>query len=316
VHNLGYQGTFKVTDWPLLGLDRTLFSPPCLEFYGDINFLKGGLVFADAITTVSPTYAEEIKTAAQGFGLEGVFQERAASLSGTLNGVDYRTWNPETDSLIARRYRAGDTKGKDACKSDLRRYFSLAQDKGVPVIGMVTRLSAQKGMDLLMAAFAGLLRRRCQFVLLGSGDRELQDAAVGLGRGRRGRVGIEIGFSEALAHRIIAGSDILLMPSRYEPGGLTQLYGFKYGTIPVVRATGGLKDTVAPFQPGRGTGNGFVFVAYEAASLLRAVDRALKTYGRLEDWTRVVKNAMAADFSWARSARGYLDVYRKVLADP
>ena len=316
VHNLGYQGKFKAADWHLLDLDRSLFSPRYLEFYGGINFLKGGIVFADAVTTVSPTYAEEIKTAEQGFGLEGVFQERADRLSGILNGVDYRIWNPRTDVLIGRRYGPRDMAGKGVCKTGLQRYFGLDEDGAVPVIGMVTRLSAQKGMDLVMDAFEDLLRRRCQFVLLGSGDRELQDAVALLARGHRGQVGVEIGFSEEMAHRIIAGSDILLMPSRYEPGGLTQLYAFKYGTIPVVRATGGLKDTVTPFDAGRGTGNGFIFSPYEAELLLDAVDRALRVYRRPDVWPKVVQNAMAADFSWARSAQGYIDVYRKVLAYP
>jgi starch synthase len=314
VHNLGYQGKFTTAVWHLLNLDWRLFRPQYLEFYGNINFLKGGLVFADAITTVSPTYAEEIKTAEQGFGLEGVFNERAHRLSGILNGVDYRIWNPHSDEFIACQYHAGDVEGKEQCKGDLQRYFGIEEERTTPVIGMVTRLSAQKGIDLIRDAFPALLRRRCQFVLLGSGDREVQEAVAGLAQGRGGRVGVEIGFSEGLAHRIMAGADILLMPSRYEPGGLTQLYGFKYGTIPVVRATGGLKDTVSPFSAGRGTGNGFVFSAFERQGLLRAVDRALSAYRRPEAWARLVQNAMAADYSWERSARGYLDVYRKALA--
>ncbi len=316
VHNLGYQGRFRAAEWPILNLDSKLFTPGHLEFYGDINFLKGGIVFADGITTVSPTYAEEIKSAEQGFGLEGVFQERSSRLFGILNGVDYRVWNPATDAMIAANYDATNTNGKSECAADLRSYFRLDKAAKAPIVGMVTRLSAQKGLDLVLDSFDDILRRDCDFALLGSGDRRLQDAFKQLIVRHKGRVGIEIGFSESVAHKITAGSDILLMPSRYEPGGLTQLYGLKYGTIPVVRATGGLKDTVVPFDVRTGVGNGFAFSSFDSGSLISALDRALEAHRNQRDWARLLRNAMLSDFSWERSAREYLEVYKRISESP
>jgi len=312
IHNLGYQGRFQAAEWRILDLDRSLFTPRYLEFYGTVNFLKGGIVFADAITTVSPTYAEEIKTREQGFGLEGVFQERADRLHGILNGVDYSVWNPQTDPFIAKQYSVRNIKGKMSCARDLRAYFGLADQKRTPIIGMITRLSTQKGLDLVRDALDELLRLGCQFALLGSGDRELQESFEELGKEYKGKVGVEIGFSESLAHRIIAGSDIMLMPSRYEPGGLTHLYGLKYGTIPVARATGGLKDTVIPFQAETATGNGFVFSSYDADHLASAVTSAIEAYRQKATWARLVRNAMLSDFSWDLSAQAYIDIYTKL----
>jgi starch synthase len=314
IHNLGYQGIFWGLDWPLLNLDRSLFTPRYLEFYGKINFLKGGIVFADAVTTVSPTYAEEILTPEQGFGLDGVFRERAANLVGILNGVDYNVWNPETDPAIAKNYSLNNPAGKRMCKADLQQNFCLSQNPDIPVIGMVSRLTAQKGLDLLEKALDDLLSHNCQFILLGAGDKSYQDFFSQIPDRYPGRVGVQIGFSESSAHKIIAGSDLLLMPSRYEPGGLTQLYGLKYGTIPIVRATGGLKDTVEEFQPETGRGHGFVFGPYMVWNFLEAIDRALVSFHQKDDWTRLMGNAMAADFSWARSARTYLELYRRLVS--
>jgi starch synthase len=315
IHNLGYQGRFQNSNWPLFGLDRSLFDLHYLEFYNDINFLKGGVVFADVITTVSPNYAEEIKTAEQGFGLEGVFQERTAKLFGILNGVDYKIWNPDIDGYLARKYNVDNMSGKKICKSELQRYFGLAQNDKAPVIGMVTRLSRQKGMDLVYQICGDLVDRDCQFVLLGSGDGELQDIFSGLVKKYPGRMGIEIGFRDNLAHQIIAGSDLLLMPSLYEPGGLTHLYGMKYGTIPIVRATGGLKDTVIPFSAQRGkvNGNGFVFKPYRSDHLLATIDQALDVFSKKNLWRELIRNDMESDFSWERSAREYMNIYRSVL---
>ena len=314
IHNLGYQGRFRRDAWHLLDTDWSLFTPRHFEFYGDINFLKAGVVFADIITTVSPTYAHEIQTTEQGFGLEGVFQERADSVFGVINGVDYSVWNPETDVLIAQNFGAKDTTGKIACASDLRSYFGLAKRNSAPIVAMVTRLSAQKGVELVRDAFSHIIRRGCQFVMVGTGERPLQRTFQGLGRRYRGQAGVEIVFSELVAHKIIAGSDILLMPSRYEPGGLTHLYGFKYGTIPVARATGGLKDTISPFQAQTAKGNGFLFSEYAANQLISAIDRALDTYGKGDLWTRLIQNAMLSDFSWKRSAQQYLDIYARAIA--
>jgi starch synthase len=313
VHNLGYQGLFWHWDWHLLNLDWSLFAPRYLEFYGKINFLKGGLVFADAITTVSSTYAGEIKTAEQGFGLEGVFQERAASLVGILNGADYEVWNPETDPFIRKRYGPKDLSGKRLCKADLQRSFGLPEAPNVPVIGMVSRLTEQKGCDLLEKALESLLSRGIQFVLLGTGEGRYQEFFSQMLLKYPGKVGVEITFDESLAHRVVAGADLLLMPSRYEPSGLTQMYSLRYGTIPIVRATGGLKDTIEEFNPKTERGNGFVFGPYEVEDLLKALDRALAHFYRQGEWRKLINNAMAADFSWARSARAYLDLYQKLV---
>ncbi|MBI4187449.1 MAG: glycogen synthase GlgA [Chloroflexi bacterium] len=312
IHNLGYQGLFSPEHWPTLSLERRFFTPDYLEFFGKINFLKGGLVFADAITTVSPAYAEEIKTAEQGFGLEGVLRRRAADLAGILNGVDYSVWDPETDPFIAQNYGPRNLAGKRACKTALQQAFGLPLDADVPLAGMVSRLTAQKGLDLLREALDGLLSRGLQFVLVGVGETSYQQFFNRLPLDYPGQVGVKLAFDEPLAHRAIASADIFFLPSRYEPGGLVQLYSLKYGTVPVVRATGGLKDTVEEFDPDRGTGNGFVFRRYQAEDFLAAVDRAIGLFHQRDKWAVLMGNAMAADFSWGRSARAYLDLYRKL----
>ena len=313
VHNLGYQGLFPAREWGLLGLDSSLFTTEGLEFHGNISFLKGGVVFADSITTVSPTYAKEIRTAEHGFGMEGVLERRAGALTGILNGADYSVWNPATDRFLSQHYTPSDLSGKQACKADLQRVFGLPREPATPLLGIVSRLASQKGFDLLHEVIDELLERDLQFVLLGSGDKKYQDALREAARRHPGKMAVRIAFEEALAHRIEAGADLFLMPSRYEPGGLNQLYSLKYGTIPVVRATGGLKDSVEEFDPLAGTGNGFTFEAYEGAALLDAVDRALAAYHRKDDWTALVKNAMAADHSWKHSAGQYLELYGRLL---
>lgn len=312
VHNAAYQGVFWHLDWHLLNLDHRFFTPRYLEFHGKINFLKSGLVFADAITTVSPGYAEEVKTPEQGCGLDGIFRERADSLTGILNGIDNDAWNPRSDPFIASTYDSHSLAEKKVCKTDLQRAFSLPEDPSVPVVGMVSRLASQKGFDLLEEALVELLRRHVQFVLLGSGDRHYQDLFTTIARAHPERVGVKIAFDEALAHRVVAGSDVLLIPSRYEPCGLAQMYALRYGTIPVVRATGGLRDTVHQFDRATGIGNGFVFGPYQAESLLEAMDQTLGVFDRQKDWTVVMKNAMAEDFSWDRSAPAYVRLYRQL----
>jgi len=312
VHNPGYQGLFPSHEWSLLGLDDSLFTAEALEFHGKVNLLKGGILFADAVTTVSPTYAREIRTAEHGFGIEGVFERRSADLTGILNGVDYSTWNPATDRFLVRNYTPDDLSGKRACKADLQSAFDLPQDPGIPLLGMVTRLASQKGLDLVEESLAGLMQRDLQLVLLGSGDKRYQDSLGAAAARYPGRMGIRIAFEEPLAHRIEAGADMFLMPSRYEPSGLSQLYSLKYGTIPIVRATGGLKDSVEEFDAACGTGQGFTFEPYESAAFLDAVDRALAVFGRKERWTVLMRNAMAADHSWIRSAREYLTVYERL----
>ncbi len=313
VHNLGYQGLFPPQYWNLLGLDEALFTPRHLEFYGDINFLKGGLAFADAISTVSPTYSREIQTSEYGFGLDGFFRARAADLSGILNGADYAAWNPQTDRFLAQNYGPENLAGKLVCKADLQQAFHLTPDPHLPLLGMVSRLVSQKGFDLLVSAFDGLLRRDVQFILLGTGDRQYEDFFQKAAQRNPQRIGVRIGFDEGLAHRIEAGSDMFLMPSLYEPSGLNQLYSLKYGAIPIVRATGGLKDSVQDFHPATEQGNGFVFDEFESAALLAAIDRALEVFRRKEDWARLMRQAMTADYSWERSAREYGKLYKRLL---
>lgn len=315
IHNLGYQGLFWALDWHLLNLDKRLFTPSYLEFYGKINFLKGGIVFADVITTVSPAYAEEIKTKEHGCGLEGVFIERSADLAGILNGIDYNVWNPETDPYIIANYSVKDLSGKKECKRDLQRTFNLPERDEVPLIGMVARLTLQKGIDLFEEAVDILMQRNIQFVILGTGESKYHDFLRKLSRQYPEKVGVELSFNEAIAHKIEAGADMFLMPSKYEPGGLNQLYSFRYGTIPVVRATGGLKDTVRKFNEETGEGNGFLFDAYEAQALIKAVDCAISVFNHKDKWNRLIKNAMKEDFSWERSAKSYVNLYRRLLEE-
>ena len=313
IHNLGYQGIFWGQDWHLLNLDNIFFTPRYLEFYNKINFLKGGVIFADAVTTVSPTYAEEIKTKEYGFGLEGVFQERSANLTGILNGADYAVWNPETDAYIKKKYNADNLSGKKVCKSYLQQIFHLPENPGIPVIGIVSRLVAQKGFDLLEEACHTLVERNLQLILVGSGDNHYQDFFSSMAQEYPGKVSIKIAFDEALAHQVIAGADLFLMPSRYEPSGLTQIYSLRYGTVPVVRATGGLKDTIKEFEVDTEKGNGFVFDRYQTEEMVAAIDRALDCFlQHKKQWNIIMKNGMAEDFSWNRSARAYCDLYRKV----
>jgi 1,4-alpha-glucan branching enzyme len=314
VHNVGYQGIFPRDAWPLLNLDWSFFTARHLEFYGQINFLKGGLEWADAITTVSPSYAEEIQTADHGFGLDGVFRERAADLSGILNGADYGVWNPATDAALAARYDLADRAGKRLAKADLQRLLGLREARDVPIVAMVTRLAEQKGVDLVAAVYDELLGRDLQFVLLGTGDQRFEDLFRSLAGRYPGRAAVRIAFDEGLAHKVEAGADTFLMPSRYEPAGLNQLYSLRYGTIPIVRSTGGLKDSVSDFDPASGAGSGFVFADCTGAALLAAVDRALAAYARKDEWNKLVENAMRADYSWSRSAGEYLKLYRRLMS--
>jgi starch synthase len=313
VHNLGYQGLFPSHEWGLLGLNRNLFTTEGLEFNGKINLLKGGILFADAVTTVSPTYAQEIRTAEHGFGLEGVFQRRSGDLVGILNGVDYSVWNPATDAFLAQNYTLVDLSGKRACKADLQRIFGLPQEPRTPLLGMVSRLASQKGFDLLDAVLKELFNRDLQLVLLGSGDKRYQDSFTSAAGLYPSKMGVRIAFEEVLAHKVEAGSDMFLMPSRYEPGGLNQLYSLKYGTIPIVRATGGLKDSVEEFDAIRGKGNGFTFQSYDGAAMLDAVDRALMIFHQKDSWLTLMRKAMTADHSWSRSAHEYLRLYEGLL---
>ncbi|HUI27080.1 MAG TPA: glycogen synthase GlgA [Candidatus Kryptonia bacterium] len=313
IHNLAYQGRFWKHDWHLLNLDWRYFNFLQFEFYDDINYLKAGIVFADALTTVSRGYAREIQTPEYGWGLDGVLRGRRDALTGILNGVDYNEWNPEHDPHLAAHYTAADFTGKARCKAALQRAFGLPANGKTPLLGIVSRLAAQKGFDLLAAALPQLLAERdVQLVVLGIGDAKYQQQLAGLATQFTPRVGVAFKFDDALAHQIEAGADVFLMPSRYEPCGLNQIYSLKYGTIPVVHATGGLDDTISNFD-GR-AGNGFKFHEYTAAALLDCITRALAYYRQPATWRQLRRNAMAADFSWERSAEQYLELYRRLVS--
>jgi starch synthase len=312
IHNLAYQGVFWHYDMPMSGLGWDLFTPAGIEFYGKINFLKGGLVFADLLNTVSRTYAREIQTPEFGCGLEGVLRERSQDLHGVINGIDYEVWNPETDPEIPKRYTAEDLEGKRICKASLREELGLRDGPGL-LIGMVTRLAEQKGLDLVLAALPDLVAQGCQLALLGSGEPALEHAFAEASERYPGQVVARSGYEPSLARRIYAGADCFLMPSRYEPCGLSQLISLRYGTVPIVRWTGGLRDTVREFDPATRAGTGFGFEAFSAEALAEAVRRALAVYREPERWRRLVRNGMAEDFSWEASAREYAALYRKAM---
>jgi starch synthase len=312
IHNLAYQGVFWHYDMPLTGLGWDLFTPAALEFYGNINFLKGGLIFSDLLTTVSRTYAREIRTPGFGSGLEGVLEERSQDLHGVVNGIDYELWNPQKDGAIAHPYSAVDPEPKAICRETLRRECALEDGAG-PVVGVVTRFAEQKGMDLVLEALPGIVAEGVQLVVLGSGDGRLEEDFRAAAAAHPGRVVVRVGYDDELARRIYAGADAFLMPSRYEPCGLGQLIALRYGTAPIVRRTGGLADTVAEFDPARRTGTGFLFDAFTPDALLGAVHRAASTYRQPSGWKALVRNAMLEDFSWDASAREYAALYRKAL---
>jgi starch synthase len=294
-------------------LESRYFTQQFLEFYGNVNFLKGALLFADKITTVSPSYAQEIMSAGQGFGLEGVLQQRAADLVGILNGVDYYHWNPWTDPFLAYHYGEHSLTVKRACKKALQRAVGLPERINTPLLAMVSRLTSQKGFDLVEDIFDKLIERGVQVVLLGTGERRFEQFFRDAAERYPDQVAVQIAFNEALAHQIEAGADLFLMPSLYEPCGLNQMYSLKYGTIPVVRAVGGLKDTVQDYDAENQTGTGFVFAPYQSEALLAAIDRGLLVYRDKKAWTALRRRAMAMDFSWDRSAKRYSNLYRQLL---
>ncbi len=314
VHNLGYQGIFWNHDMPLTGLGWEMFTPKALEFYGKINFLKGGLVFADVITTVSRKYAEEIQTEEFGFGLEGVLFERRDDLFGILNGVDYDVWNPEIDPHIAKNYSAEDTGGKRECKADLLKIYGHEGDLDTPVVGIISRLVAQKGFDILHEIGDRLAALDVRFVVLGTGERKYEEFFLEMEKKYPDKVRAKIAYDDALAHKIEAGADMFLMPSRYEPCGLNQIYSLKYGTVPIVRNTGGLSDTVVDVDEDPEGGTGFKFDNYSSSELFDAIVRAISWYHKPDEWARIVKRCMEQDFSWDRSAERYIEVYNRALS--
>ena len=313
VHNLGFQGIFPAANWQLLKLDPKLFTPEFLEFFGNINFLKGALLFADKITTVSPSYAREILESEQGFGLEGVLRRRQQDVIGILNGVDYSLWNPESDSHIAKRYNAANLTAKQSCKKALQRSLGLPQNASVPLLGMISRLTSQKGLDLIEKILDPLMECDVQLAILGSGEPRYEDLFAGAAARYPQKVAARFGFDDSLAHQIEAGADFFLMPSLYEPCGLNQMFSLKYGTIPVVRAVGGLKDSVENYDAKTGSGTGFIFDPYEPEALLGAIDRGLQAYRNKRAWTALRRRAMNMDFSWDRSAEAYCTLYDQLL---
>jgi starch synthase len=313
VHNVGYQGIFWHYDMALTGLGWEYFTPKLLEFYGKINLEKGGLVTADIINTVSRQYRQEILTPEFGFGLEGVFQDRAADLFGILNGVDYENWDPAHDTYIAATYDAKDLRGKDACKLELIKHFGLKIPLEQPLLGMTTRLNERKGLELVQAIMPRLVADNIGFVLQGTGEERYQYAFTELRNHYPDSVGVEIGYTEELAHKIIAGADIFLMPSRYEPCGLDQLYCLRYGTIPVVRAVGGLEETIVEYNSASGQGTGFKFSTFDPEELLAAIKRALSLFKNPSAWELVRQQAMGQEFSWPQAAAQYVEIYEKAL---
>jgi starch synthase len=312
VHNLGYQGLFPRTDLRLTGFGWDVFTPEGIEFWGKINFLKAGLVYADRITAVSKTYSREIQTPEYGHGLDGVLVKRAADLSGIVNGIDYRAYDPARDPVIAKPFSATKPAGKAACKQALRRITGLP-GSNKPLIGMVTRLADQKGLDILTAALPEIISLGVQLVILGTGDEKYQNALRDVAASYRNTMRLMLQYNDRLAKNIYAGSDLFLMPSRYEPCGLGQMIALRYGAVPVVRKTGGLIDTVEEWNPGTGRGTGFLFQEYSATALVACLRRALAVYGEKKRWNTLVQNGMKQNFSWEQSAKEYVKLYQKAM---
>ncbi len=311
IHNLAYQGLFPASNFALTNLPPEYFSPAGLEFYGKVNCLKAGIVYSDFITTVSPRYAREITTEEYGCGLDGLLRQRNSSLAGILNGVDYEDWNPQNDRFLKHHYSAKDLNGKAAGKLALQEEFGLPVDGSIPLFGNVGRLAEQKGVDILIPALAESLKAGFQFVLIGSGSPAFQKSFEDLARKHPTQVAVRFGFDEGVSHRIEAGCDFFLMPSRFEPCGLNQMYGLRYATIPIVRTTGGLDDTVIDIREDALNANGIKFVEYSVAALSKGIQKALALYQAPEVLHRYRVSAMAADFSWDRMVAEYGKIYEQ-----
>jgi starch synthase len=314
IHNVAYQGVFGLDTLGILGLPWNLGTRETLEFHGGISMLKGGVVFSELVNTVSPTYALEIQGPEHGYGFDGILRSRAGDLSGILNGVDYEEWDPSVDTKIAKRYSAKDLSGKAACKADLLRTFGLPEFPDLPVVGAISRLVWQKGFDIVARAWYDLVNRPIRMVVLGTGERDVEEGLRALERQAPDRFAVRLAYDDVLAHKIEAGADMFLMPSRFEPCGLTQLYSLRYGTVPIVRSTGGLVDTVEPWNPATGAGTGFRFDNPDGTGLVWALDQALGAHRDRDSWERLMKNGMSRDFSWGRAALGYVDLYQRAKA--
>ena len=307
IHNLGYQGVFPRKALAEVALDPSVYRPDGIEFFGQISYIKGGIMYADALNTVSPTYAREIQTPEFGSGLDGALRARADVLTGILNGVDYREWNPETDQFLPAHYSPEDLSGKRICKQELLAEFGLrvgAMQR--PVLGIVSRFTEQKGTNLVAQIALELVAEDLYLVALGTGEPEYEEPFRRLAAAHPDRIGFRTGFDNSLAHLIEAGADIFLMPSRYEPCGLNQMYSLRYGTVPVVRATGGLNDTIEE-------GTGFKFAEYAGPALLAAIREAAQAFADAEGWKAMMRRGMQKDFSWGRSAAAYSALYRRLL---
>jgi starch synthase len=313
VHNLAYQGVFPPSQYALTNLPWDYFSPSGIEFYGQINCLKAGLAFADVITTVSPRYAREITTEEFGCALDGLLRHRASSLHGILNGVDYDEWNPLSDTYIHQQFSVTDLAAKTANKLALQSELGLPPDPSVPLFGSIGRMVEQKGVDIMLVALSEMLRAGIQFVQIGNGAPVFQRAYQDLARAFPDRASVRIGFDEALSHRIEAGCDFFLMPSRFEPCGLNQMYSLRYGTVPIVRATGGLDDTVVDIRDDPALANGIKFTEYSGRALAKAMGKAVALYQVPELFQRFQLNGMQADFSWDRTAKAFEGVYAEAL---
>ncbi len=313
IHNLGYQGNFKPSEVLPSGLPPQCFTKEGAEFHGHFSFLKSGLVYSDILTTVSPNYSQEIQDKQFGFGMEHILTDRTKDLFGILNGADYKEWNPASDPWLDATYNAGDLAGKRACKKSVADLFSLKVDETTPVVCMVTRLSEQKGIHLVEKAMPRLMQAGAAFALLGTGDPGHEQFFSTLSLNHPGQCGAVIGFDEGLAHKLIAGSDLLLMPSEYEPCGLTQMYAMKYGTVPIVHAVGGLRDTVTEFDPKTHAGTGFRFEDFSGPALWDAIEKALSSFKNPVLWNRLVQNGMEENFSWSKTAGKYSQLYFKAL---
>ncbi len=307
IHNLGYQGLFLPSEFQYLNLPRIAYSIDGLEYYGRINFLKGGIAYADAITTVSPAYAREILTEEFGAGLEGMLRANQAKLSGIINGIDEGDWDPSTDEHLPMQFSVNSLAGKKACKEALLDEVGLPAELTRPLIGMITRLATQKGLDLVVKAAEELFKKDLSLVILGTGEPAIHDALLKLTEAYPDKLKVILKFDNGLAHRIEAGADMFLMPSRYEPCGLNQLYSMRYGTIPIVNPVGGLRDTVIPYTDDnvrKGIARGFAMEYYTADGLIAALNHALEVYDDASEWDRLLRYVMSLDFSWRASAYG------------
>jgi starch synthase len=315
IHNLAYQGLFEAETMAWAGIDKSHFHPSSpFEYWGKVNFMKIGIELADLVNTVSETYAREIQSGPEfGYGLEGVLKDRAGDLFGIVNGIDYDDWNPETDSMIPAQFSSKDFSGKAVCKAALLRTMGLPQRKGrVPLMGIISRLADQKGFDLIGEAIERIAEQDTQMVVLGTGQLKYHELFQGMSARYPDKIAVKLAFDNRLAHQIEAGSDMFLMPSKYEPCGLNQLYSLRYGTVPIVRATGGLADTIADYDIRADSGTGFVFREYSSGAMMTAIERALVVFSDSERWRRLMVRDMLQRWSWEESARKYMELYDRI----